>query len=96
MSHNDGLKNRILIILVMVLLQHRHPFIGSHMHFTLVWLDLSGKNFEEGRFTRPVRTDETIAVTRRKLYIHIFKKCSLSVTERYTSSTYHFGITILY
>ncbi|MNN74165.1 hypothetical protein D3C81_1903350 [compost metagenome] len=89
MAHNNCFENRKFIILVVVLLQNCHTLARSHMNITCVRLNFTRQNLQERRFAGTIRTDQTIAVPWRKLYIYIFEKCSFSITERYTICTDH-------
>ena len=70
-AHDDGLHHRELVVFVVVLLQHAHPVIRTDGHTAAGGLDHAGDDFQQGGLTGAVGTDDTVAVARHKIQVHI-------------------------
>jgi len=73
-THDDSIQNRISIIFEVILLQERKSLTGGDHNVALGRLELTGKDFEECRFSCAVGADQSITVTLCKFDVNVFKQ----------------------
>ena len=88
-SHHDCVQDLFLIVFKMVLLQYGQTLSRSNVHTAVGRLKLSGQNLEKSRFSGTVGTDDTIAVSLRKLDVDILKQGFFPDSQRHIVSTDH-------
>jgi len=89
-AHDDRVEDVIRIILEMILFQEGDPVSGRHGNISGSRIQLSVKDFEEGRFAGSVRSDEPVAVSLRELDVDVFEKSFLSDAVGYIVCCDHF------
>ena len=77
-SHEHGVHDRKLVVLEVVLREHREAFARAQLHGTLVGLQLAADGFQQRRLAGSVGTDDAVDVSTRKLDVHVFVKDSFS------------------
>jgi hypothetical protein len=82
-AHHHRIQYGTLVKFKVVLAQNGHPLAGINAHGSGIRVEVAGQNFQKGRFTRAVGTDNTVTVTRRKADIHFIKQYALAVPEGY-------------
>ena len=73
-AHNDGVENRIFVVLELILLQDRHPCAGFEKDIAGRRFQFAGKNFQKGGFAGTVRADHAVAVAGGELQIDLLKQ----------------------
>ena len=78
-SHDNSIKNLILVILEVVLLKSCKSFTRSYYNLTCIRLNISRQYLKECGFTCSIGTDDTIAVTRSELKVYLLEEdlCSI-------------------
>ena len=89
MSHQNCIENTILIILEMVLIQHREPFARPQFDGSFIRFQLAADGFEQRRFTCTVGSDYAIDVAVSKFDVDVFVKNSLSELNCKIRNCYH-------
>ncbi len=62
------------VVLVLILLEHRHPGLGQDAHLAGGGLQLAGEDLQEGGFARAVGADDAVAVALDELQVHMGEK----------------------
>ena len=73
-AHDDGVHDRIGVVLELILLQDGHPDAWLHRHIAAGGLELSGEDAQEGGLARAVGADDAVAVARRELQVRMLKE----------------------
>ena len=88
-SHDDGIQNRIFVILEMILFQEGKTLSRSDDDFAAGGFQFAGQNLQERGLARAVGADQAVAVSFCKFDIDIFKQGFLAQTQSYVVCTYH-------
>ena len=80
-AHQHRVHHGVGVILVLVLLQHRHTGIGQDGYLAGGGVQLPGKDLQKGRLAGPVGPDDAIAVPLHKLKVHMGKKRGAGIIE---------------
>ena len=75
--------------LKVVLTQHRETFARSERNRTCCRVQISVNRTKKRRFSRTVRTDNTITITTRKLQVYVIKQHSFTKLNRYVRNCNH-------
>ena len=89
MPEHDRAQHLHIIESVMILLQDGKALTRCDIDRTLRRLDIAGKHAKEGRLARSVCSDDTIAISRRKLDVHILEENTLAKLQCQSACTNH-------
>ena len=68
-AHNHGFQHLVLIVLELILLEHRHPVSGRNFHCAGGGLQLPGENPQKGGFTGAIGSHHAVAVAGDKFQV---------------------------
>ena len=79
--HDDGVENREVVELVLILPEHGKPLPFRDDNLTGVGADLCGEDLEEGGLTGAVGTDDAVAVAGSELDVDVLEENAIPVSE---------------
>ena len=94
-AHDDRIHDRVGVVGVLILLEHRHAGFGEHRNFTGGGLQIPGENFEESGLARAVGADDAVAVALGKLQVHVGEEGLAAVLQAQVGNCDHGKLLII-
>ena len=88
-AHDDGIHDRIGVILELVLLEDGHTDAGLDRHVAAGRLELARKDAQEGGFACAVGANDAVAVARRELQIDVLEQDGAGKLHAKIGNGYH-------
>ena len=88
-AHDDRVQDRIIIVLELVLLEHRHADAGLDLHMAVGGVLRPRQDFQQGGLSRAVGPDDAVAVSGVELEIGVFEEHAAPVLHAQVGNSDH-------